>query len=218
MNLNILNIEYLRHLKRHFTYAFILLIHTELCNVGQQEYSARTAGITSGIVLAVIIPIILLLLFCVFTIFKKQKRGKLHSAWVSGTLSRPGSRLRINEIPDNRPISDNPSDDSYTYNSPEISERNYKDWTKKRRSYDGSYKTNEPIKGLPDVNFEEKNWDVDSEIEKNPDYFSDISSLPSSHVNSSNRKYKSNPNIFDSPESTARRDKLKSQSSMVTDV
>lgn len=31
---------------------------------------------------------------------------------------------------------------------------------KKRRSYDKTYRTNEPLKGLPEVEFEEKPWDL----------------------------------------------------------
>lgn len=32
--------------------------------------------------------------------------------------------------------------------------------SKKRRSYDKTYRTNEPLKGLPEVEFEEKPWDL----------------------------------------------------------
>lgn len=40
---------------------------------GQQEYSSRQAGITFGIVLAVIIPLVLLLVYAGYKILQKRK-------------------------------------------------------------------------------------------------------------------------------------------------
>lgn len=42
-------------------------------NIGQQEYSSRQAGITFGIVLAVIIPLVLLLVYAGYKILQKRK-------------------------------------------------------------------------------------------------------------------------------------------------
>lgn len=42
-------------------------------HTGQQEYSSRQAGITFGIVLAVIIPIVMLLVYGGYKILQKRK-------------------------------------------------------------------------------------------------------------------------------------------------
>lgn len=74
------------------------------------------------------------------------------------------SRLKIDEY--SRGISPvtPTSEGSYTYMSP-VSDRSSSgsNTSKKRRSYDKTYKTHEPLKGLPEVEFEEKQWDLDDE-------------------------------------------------------
>lgn len=54
------------------------------------------------------------------------------------------------------------TEDEYTYSSPVNSEQG------KRRSYDKSYRTHEPLKGRPEVEFEEKPWDVTSDNTQSP--------------------------------------------------
>lgn len=43
---------------------------------GQQEYSSRQAGITFGIVLAIIIPLVLLLVYVGYKILQKRKASE----------------------------------------------------------------------------------------------------------------------------------------------
>lgn len=44
--------------------------------LGQQEYSARTAGITSGIVLMVTIPLVLAIIFGIYIFLKRNKKNR----------------------------------------------------------------------------------------------------------------------------------------------
>jgi len=41
---------------------------------GQQEYSSRQAGITTGIVLAVLVPIVLILVCIAYQLFVRRKK------------------------------------------------------------------------------------------------------------------------------------------------
>lgn len=67
------------------------------------------------------------------------------------------------------------SEGSYTYMSP-VSDRSSSgssNTSKKRRSYDKTYRTHEPLKGLPEVEFEEKQWDLDEAPSPTSEYGSD---------------------------------------------
>jgi flagellar biosynthesis/type III secretory pathway M-ring protein FliF/YscJ len=43
---------------------------------GQQEYSQRQAGIASGIVLAVLVPLVLLLVYIAYKFFERKQKEK----------------------------------------------------------------------------------------------------------------------------------------------
>lgn len=131
--------------------------------------------------------------------------------------------------------------------------------SKKRRSYDKTYRTHEPLKGLPEVEFEEKQWDLDetpsptSEFEPdtkpiysqpqevdsvkiNNNYSDPYDNLSKRHTYiepelQANKvdevKSASNPNLLDNrytlPEYATvnkdkNRDRIQSQSSIITDV
>lgn len=71
--------------------------------------------------------------------------------------------MKINELNSDGASPTTPlTEDEYTYRSPTNSEQG------KRRSYDKSYRTHEPLKGLPEVEFEEKPWDVTSDNTQSP--------------------------------------------------
>lgn len=100
-------------------------------------------------------------------------------SWFINPPSRSASRLKLNEpdsVIENRNLSPlMPSDDDYTYKSPIASDRSSSSSndSKKRRSYDRTYRTHEPLEGLPEVEFEEKPWDLESlspnDIEYSPE-------------------------------------------------
>lgn len=138
--------------------------------IGQQEYSARQAGLTFGIILAVIVPIIIILVYAGYLILKRMRESKDDTSYLSPI--RASSRLKIED--DSRAISPvtPTSDQTYTYTSP-VSDRSSSDSTKKRRSYDKTYRTHEPLKGLPEVEFEEKQWDLDEAPSPTSEYGSD---------------------------------------------
>lgn len=154
------------------------------------------------------------------------------------------------------------SDEEYTYRSPVMSDRSSSgsNGSKKRRSYDKSYKTHEPLKGLPEVEFEEKPWDVDApsptvteyEPENKPTYAVPEQQQDNDYsvpFDQSNKRHtymepeaaesqtdgqvsKSNPDLLDNnnrltynpydyavvDKKKDRRDRVQSQSSIITDV
>lgn len=188
-----------------------------------------------------------------FVILKRIKESKEETSYDSP--SRAASRLKIDD--DSRAISPT-SDESYTYMSP-VSDRSSSgsNSSKKRRSYDKTYRTNEPLKGLPEVEFEEKQWDLDDDApsptseygsDSKPVYtephFVDNTNATSGYAVPLNKRHTymepetqtdkagearsaSNPNLLDNtnrytvPEYATvnkNRDRMQSQSSVITDV
>lgn len=185
------------------------------------------AAITGGIVLAVLIPIILIIGFVAFTLFKRFSSDK--NSWqYNAAPSGPTARSKLSA----RPISPSMSDDAFSLRSPAPSDRSSLSSTsKKRRSYDKVYRTHEPLEGLPETEFEEKAWDP-NELEYEPD--NKPSPSPSSVVYSEPFnskpdlvKFQSNPNLsspkrftYNSDDYTLpmKKDRMSSQSSIITDV
>lgn len=157
--------------------------------IGQQEYSARTAGATSGIILAVLLPLALCILYIGYRVFKNYNKNDTNS-WLLNPPSRSASRLKLNEhdpiTPSSRTISPTtpPFDEEfneYTYRSPIGSDRSSSSTSsKKRRSYDKTYRTHEPLEGVPEIDFEDKEWDLDTSLLE-PDY------EPSNKLNGNNK-------------------------------
>ncbi|XP_034194646.2 sushi domain containing 2 mesh isoform X1 [Osmia lignaria lignaria] len=120
----------------------------------QIEYAQRTAWTTMGIIFAVSIPIIGCILGSFFLIRKNQKQGGSVNSWryserSSGvdnesTLLKQATPLKTYE----RPIS--PVSDTSTAAST----------VKKPHSYDKVYRTHEPLPNRPNVDFEDKDWDL----------------------------------------------------------
>ncbi|XP_018331597.1 protein mesh isoform X2 [Agrilus planipennis] len=159
-----------------------------------QEYSARQLGITGGIIIAILIPLILCIAYITLRIFKSVKKNKNAHAWLfAKPPSRAASRLKLNEqeamVANMRPVSPltPPSDEEYTYRSPVPSDTNsLRSFGKKRRSYDKVYRTHEPLKGLPEIDFEDKQWDLDSDLDSDIKRRSDLASPTSTVFESPN--------------------------------
>lgn len=117
--------------------------------------------------MSIVVPVLLCLALVAFLIFKSYRKNK--ETWLFNPPSRAASRLKLNE---SEPMTDNfravsprtpPSDEDfndYTYRSPAGSERS-STGSSKRRSYEKSYRTHEPLEGVPEVDFEEKPWDLE---------------------------------------------------------
>ncbi|XP_022920575.2 protein mesh isoform X1 [Onthophagus taurus] len=128
----------------------------------EQEYSSRTAGITTAIVLAIVVPLVILLAYIIIKAYRKLSDKRNDNSWLYGPPSRSASRMKMNEIGSGTAS----PEDEYTYRSPVMSDRgSYGDTLpQKRRSYDRSYRTNEPLKDRPNIDFEEGDYDADSPI------------------------------------------------------
>lgn len=172
--------------------------------------------------LAIIIPIIVILAYIGFLIYKKYYKDKqdeeeFDQDWDTKPKHWSGSELPKYEIPAS-PLSDK----EFTFRSPSSSMRSSTSSTsKKRRSYEKSYRTHEPLEGLPETDFEDKKWDLDptppsspSDLQtKNADeqLYSPSPDLIKVHPTDSNLSdIKKKENYLTSP--------YRSQSSIITDV
>ncbi|XP_032663680.1 protein mesh isoform X1 [Odontomachus brunneus] len=119
------------------------------------EYAQRTAWTTMGIISAVLIPVVGCIAGGYFYIRKKQSTGSSTKSWRSidrgsgidneSTLSKQTMPLK----PYDRAVSPISDDSTIENNS-----------SRKRRIYDRVYRTNEPLPNRPDIDFEEKEWDL----------------------------------------------------------
>ncbi|CAL7945201.1 unnamed protein product [Xylocopa violacea] len=73
----------------------------------QQEYSSRQAGITTGIVLACLVPILLLIVFVGFRVLKKQKEEREHEAELNS--SRNAEMIRLSKLKEDDDLPWSPS-------------------------------------------------------------------------------------------------------------
>lgn len=116
---------------------------TTLCCIGEVFYTRRTAWITTGIVLAVIAPLLMCIVCGVYCYRKKQLKEDPN--WKMPLPSRSGSRASIRHL------------------NSDGSDMDGGDTLKKSRSYDKVYRTHEPLEGKPNIDFPEKKWDLDDE-------------------------------------------------------
>lgn len=127
-------------------------------SLGQQEYDQRVAAVTWGIILAVLIPLVLLILFVAYKGYQRYQENQQADTY-SDSISKPRmlqNYNRTSSIPDSDEEDYPPSPTSTSSTA------------KKRRSYDKSYRTHEPLPGLPQTGFEEKPWDPN-----NPSFYPD---------------------------------------------
>uniref|UniRef100_A0A7G3B5Y1 Uncharacterized protein n=1 Tax=Lutzomyia longipalpis TaxID=7200 RepID=A0A7G3B5Y1_LUTLO len=111
--------------------------------IGEVFYTRRTAWITMGIILAVIVPLLMCIVCGVYCYRKKALKEDPN--WKMPLPSRSGSRATL------RNLNSDGSDMDGT------------DTLKKSRSYDKVYRTHEPLEGKPNIEFPDKKWDLDDE-------------------------------------------------------
>ena len=142
-----------------FYFKFSLFI-----TLGQQEYSSRQVGITFGIILGVLVPLILIGA-CIGFYFLKQRKieDSSTSSWNYKAEEVPfkAAKVPVEEAPFTKTTA---ADRGFTpYRNSSNSERSDRSSSgasslgglKKRRMYDRSYRTNEPLPGRPSVDFED---------------------------------------------------------------
>lgn len=78
-------------------------------------------------------------------------------------LTRSGVIGRAAPLPPNEPLDGDSSGIGYTDSGKSESGKSDKSSLKKRRGYDKTYRTNEPLPNAPDVEFPEKPWDLSEE-------------------------------------------------------
>lgn len=106
-------------------------------------YTRRSAYIATGVVLAAIGPI-LLCIVCALYWYRRRARESDPNWKPALPRSRSSSRSNLRHL-----HSDASEADSDTLN--------------KSESYQGVYRTHEPLRGKPNVEFPEKKWDLDEE-------------------------------------------------------
>ncbi|KAF7263100.1 hypothetical protein GWI33_003617 [Rhynchophorus ferrugineus] len=107
----------------------------------QQEYSQQQAAITSGIIFIVLIPLLLILVFIAYKAYQKFSSSNDDT---NSTISKTMMVRRFSPIESNKSSVTETSSDSIF---------------KPKRIYDESYHTHEPLVGLPETEFENKDID-----------------------------------------------------------
>ncbi|XP_046394346.1 protein mesh isoform X1 [Ischnura elegans] len=160
------------------------------------HYTARQAGITTGIILGVLVPILFILAIVFFSYRGKFLKNDKESSWqfyknqgvpMNHDENSPSSRTTspLTALPED----DHMDDDLPIDHLPEPQKLGQgpipKKGGKKRRKYDKVYYTGEPLPGKPYVDFEDKVWDLEDPLKKkedsdeNSDKKSDFDSMPS---------------------------------------
>ncbi|XP_054014766.1 protein mesh isoform X1 [Hylaeus anthracinus] len=117
------------------------------------EYAQRTAWTTMGIICAVLIPIVAIIGGAFLYIRKQQSNGSSVKSWrYSLRESNADNESTLRQTTPLKPYVRAISPTSDTSTTPSTS--------KKRHSYDKVYRTNEPLPNMPDVDFEDKDWDL----------------------------------------------------------
>jgi hypothetical protein len=123
-------------------------------------------GITFGIILAVLIPMVLTGAAVAYCIMKDRKvKDTSTESWqYKPEMAVP---LTAEPLQTSSFKTDHHSNGAANDNSDQrISDSNSLGGMKKRRSYDRSYYTHEPLPGKPPVEFGEKVWDLGEEQER----------------------------------------------------
>lgn len=124
------------------------------------EYESINAGITAGIVIAIILPMIICIAGVAYCFYKNREKDETWEFNIP--RSRSSSRAKINDPAlYSRELSPNESPDRVQSPVSDISSLGSNN--KVKRSYDRTYKTNEPLPGKPDIEWEEKDWDISPE-------------------------------------------------------
>ncbi|CAH2001993.1 unnamed protein product [Acanthoscelides obtectus] len=189
----------------------------------QQEYSSRQAATTWGIILAVLIPLLLVVIFLAFKGFQKYEKIRQEELeFIQEELPRSKSLRSLRSVQRSPSLGRSDSDDDDPQ-SPVLSDASSLGG---RRRYDRTYRTHEPLKNAPPVNFIEQPWDPNQ-----PDFYPEEKpALPGSPVSSvlyAQPYEKPADTLQDSSPTYAAgyavplkkpKDRFSSQSSIVTDV
>uniref|UniRef100_A0A6P7FJN2 Protein mesh isoform X1 n=1 Tax=Diabrotica virgifera virgifera TaxID=50390 RepID=A0A6P7FJN2_DIAVI len=114
----------------------------------QEEYSSRQAAITSGIILAIIIPLVLLLGYVGYKIYERLTSNNQNYDY--DTVQKTQNLQQFSRTLS--PYREEDEDEKYPQSDTDS-------LSKKRRSYDKSYRTHEPLPNRPNSEFEEKPLD-----------------------------------------------------------
>lgn len=109
---------------------------------GEVFYTRRAAWITTGIILAVMVPLLMCIICGVYCYRKKAMKDDPDYKLPIGNRSRSNSQ-------------------SATFRHMNSDGSEIDSTLKKSRSYDRVYRTNEPLEGKPNVDFPEKKWDLE---------------------------------------------------------
>lgn len=139
---------------------------------GDEEYSLRNAGVAAGLVLIVILPLVCVIIFILkkyYHNYFEKPRPELGSRNLSLIRAKSRSKLSLASVGTLSPTKDG---DFSPVSSPISSVSTGTLNPKRRRSYDKVYRTHEPLPGRPDIDFEDKSFDVEVEedIPESPKY------------------------------------------------
>ncbi|KAL3266308.1 hypothetical protein HHI36_010486, partial [Cryptolaemus montrouzieri] len=127
-----------------------------------EEYSLRQAAVTIGWVLIVILPLVFLILLATRKLYHnyyKNPYPELGQKNLSLVRAKSRSKLSLNSLGTNSPSTKEKNFSPMS--SPAFSDSTTSLSTKKRRSYDKVYRTHEPLPNRPDIEFEDKPFDLD---------------------------------------------------------
>lgn len=125
------------------------------------EYESINAGITTGIVLAILFPMLSCLAATAYCLYKKRNKESTTAWEFNIPRSRSNSRVRLN---DSNLYSNeqSPIESPNRVQSP-VSDTSSLASNKVKRNYEKTYRTNEPLPGKPDYEWEEKDFDLSPE-------------------------------------------------------
>jgi len=109
-----------------------------------------------GIISAVLIPVVACIAFGFIYIRRNQSQGGSTKSWRYSDNDSTKQNTPLKSY-DDRAIT--PISDTSTIGVMETNNS-----TRKRRSYDKVYRTHEPLPNRPDVDFEDKEWDLKDPI------------------------------------------------------
>lgn len=124
-----------------------------ITNPGQIEYSQRQAWTAVGVLTCLLFPAIVIVAVLVVCFKKKRKDEDASKSW---RFSERGSGL------DDKDSSIKPSPFVRSFGSSRSAVKNVAQVSPSRirRSYEGVYLTHEPLPNRPNVEFEDKDWDL----------------------------------------------------------
>lgn len=136
-----------------FTGSIIIrAIEAYYINIGHIEYVQRTAWTVMGIISIVLIPVVACIVGGFLYIRRNQMQGGSTKSW------RYSERSTDNESTLKQPLKS--YDDRAITPISDTSTNETNSSTRKRRSYDRVYRTHEPLPNRPNIDFEDKEFDL----------------------------------------------------------